>query len=276
MWQGKVGCALAVTLLAAPAHADPTKADCVAVFERAQTEREQGHLKAARQDLLVCSSDACPAAMHKECIGRWREVESALPTVVVEVVGPGGRDLTDVRVTCDGALVLDRLEGRAVPMDPGPHACQIEPTGAPARDEQLVVQEGEQHRLWRISFESPRPSAEAPPETARSVPTWVWVLGGIGVAATGVGAAFEISGLVQKGNLDGCRPNCAQSGVDSAKKAFVVGDIALGVGVASLVAAGVGLLLPAASDHDGAAAATRSTPFRVAVGPGGIGFDGSF
>jgi hypothetical protein len=223
------------------------KVACASAYEGAQLERRQGHLRASRQQLLVCSQPAC-TVLQKECVNWLSEVEAALPSVVVEATGPDGRDTVDVEVTCDGAPLVSRLDGRALPMDPGMHRCRFETAGA-VREDQIVLHEGEQGRPWRVSFAppegaTPAPLAPAPgPSEASPIPVWAWVLGGLGVAAVGVGAGFEVHGFTQKSDLDACKGSCQQSAVDATHASFVTGDVTIGAGLAVIAIATVFVLV---------------------------------
>jgi hypothetical protein len=249
--------AIGVVIAVAPslAGAEDKKA-CANAYVQAQVQRQKGHLKASRGLLLVCASE-CSADLRTDCASWLREVEAALPSIVVEAVGPDGKETADVRVTCDGVELYAKLDGRAIPMDPGPHTCRAEMLGEPAKEEQLLVPEGEQHRPWRVSFKHPAASrrpATKPPDTGASpapspstpgqstpldIPLSVLVVGGLGAIATTVGIALEVSGLSQHSALDRCKGSCAPSAVNSDRTTFQVGDVTLGIGLASLAAAAV-------------------------------------
>jgi hypothetical protein len=257
---GAVASVLVVALLTSPARAEDKRA-CANAYVQAQVQRQKGHLKASRSLLLACASE-CSADLRADCATWLREVEAALPSIVIEAVGPDGRETADVRVTCDGVELLAKLDGRAVPMDPGPHTCRAEMQGEPPKEEQLLVPEGEQHRPWRVSFkhaptpqrvpEKPRPAPPPPParpgpDAPFPVPLPVLVVGGIGAVAAIVGTVIEVSGLSQHGALDRCKPNCTTSAVDSDRTTFAVGDVTLGIAVASLATAAVLYLTRSAS-----------------------------
>ena len=75
--------ASAVMLSPELARADVTRAQCVEAYERAQYMRRESKLRGAREALLVCAQDSCPAATRGDCVPWLAEVERALPTIVI-------------------------------------------------------------------------------------------------------------------------------------------------------------------------------------------------
>ncbi len=111
--------ALAIAFAARGAGATPTRAECVSASEDAQLMRIKGQLRAARANLLVCSQDDCPKIVKQDCTGWLDEVDRAIPTVVLGARDARGQDLTDVHVAMDGTSLALRLDGKAIPVDPG-------------------------------------------------------------------------------------------------------------------------------------------------------------
>ncbi|XXX82429.1 hypothetical protein WMF30_27110 [Sorangium sp. So ce134] len=170
--------AAALALTGARAHAEPHKRACAAAYERAQGLRRDGKLLAARQALIACSQPTCPAAAVADC-GPWlAEVEQSLPTVVIAARDAHGRERLDVRVLVDGRLLAAALDGKALPVDPGPHTFRYEPASGPAVEERVVIREGEKNRAITVTLgassagapASAPPPAAAAPHTAPSPP----------------------------------------------------------------------------------------------------------
>src|ERR1700753_253840 len=87
------------------ALAEPTSEDtqaCVAASTQGQTDRDEGRLLAAREQLLMCAREACPSIVRKSCADWLSELSGRIPSVVVRVQEAGQRDVTDARVTLDG------------------------------------------------------------------------------------------------------------------------------------------------------------------------------
>jgi hypothetical protein len=235
-----------VALLAADGRADDTDA-CLAAYERSQELRKEGKFRASREKLVECLRASCPSLVKKDC-SRWvAELEPATPTVIVNARDAQGKDLIAVRVLVDGALLVERLDGRPHEVDPGEHVFRYEGEGAEPIEEKVVVQVGEKNRVLTARFAAPTsPSSEAPakaPEPSRP-PTAAYALLSVGVAG---GAAFGILAALGKHDLDemrkspgGCAPHCDPAEVDAARVKIVAADVSAGVG---LFAAGLGAYL---------------------------------
>ncbi|WP_437616872.1 hypothetical protein WMF20_23505 [Sorangium sp. So ce834] len=158
-----VAIAAALALTGARAHAQPHKRACAAAYERAQGLRRDGKLLAAREALIACSQPTCPAAAVADC-GPWlAEVEKSLPTVVIAARDAHGRERLDVRVLVDGRPLAAALDGKALPVDPGPHTFRYEPASGPAVEERVLIREGEKNRAITVILGAS--SAGAPPAT---------------------------------------------------------------------------------------------------------------
>jgi hypothetical protein len=257
--------------LASPALASPpsevTRA-CVASSTQGQTDRDEGRLLAARQQLLSCVRDECPAIVKKSC-GEWlTELDLRIPSVVVRVFETGQSDITDARVSIDGEPVA--LDGRALMLDPGPHKITVEATGWLPVQRSFLVAERERARLLSVqlpkrdepadardSAAAVAPSASTqvvlsrgddtervttqrptPPRGFR-VPAGAYVLLGIGVGGIVSFAVLNDHATSELDRLRGtCSPNCTQAERDNAERSALAADILLGVGIASVVGAG--------------------------------------
>jgi len=215
---------IAVLVLAfAPrvARADDPKARCLEAHVAGQLHQRQGALRAARAALLVCARPECPEPVPSHC-ARWlAEVDRRQPSIVPSALGPDGRDRADVRVLVDGALVAERLDGRAVPVDPGAHRLRFEIPGAPDIERQLVIREGDKERAVAVSF-----------VTAPRLAPWVLAVGGTAGLATG--AAFAARGFAQRSELEQCRPHCPSARIDPVRRQFLIADVAAAAGAVAL------------------------------------------
>lgn len=268
---------LGALLLLAPRAvlAADEKKVCLESYEKAQRLRADAKLRASTKELVTCSREVCPAMIKGDC-GKWlEEVDQSLPSVVFAVMGPDGKEVSDVKISMDDEVLATEVTGTAVVVDPGNHSFKFERGGATV-EERFVIREGEKRRKLEVSFApkpAPPPAAtpgtqpdptRPPPETAspegsRPVPALVWVLGGVGIAALGAFAGFAIKGMGDKSDLDRCKPSCPQEAIDDNKKTFVVGDVFLAGGLVALGAATILYL-------------TRPTASRTArSGPGAPG-----
>ncbi len=249
-------------LLVAISAAHPTFAQedaCVSAYDASQRLRRDGKLLSARTELLRCASEACPAAVSKDCTRWLAEVEQSLPTIVLAARDEQGRDITEARVTLGERVLAERLDGRAVALDPGPHTLSFELAGGRKFEQQVVVRQGQKNRLVELRLEprapapaaneratvpSPKPtpaptSADDQREPA-AIPTLAWVLGAVGVAALGGFVYFALDAPADVDDMDRrCAPNCPQDEVDAAERKALFADIALGVGVAALAGSAI-------------------------------------
>jgi hypothetical protein len=121
---------------------------CAKAYEDAQVQRNSGHLKSAQDQLRICVQDQCPDFVRSDCVNWLSEVNSALPTVTFAAVDSAGADLFDVKVSVDGVVVAESLDGRAIELDPGQHQLVFEYQGARV-EQKLLVRQGEKNRVVR-------------------------------------------------------------------------------------------------------------------------------
>ncbi len=257
-----------VLALVAPsaARADTTD-QCIASAEEAQRLRRVARLRAARQELISCARGVCPAAIARDC-KRWlTEVEGSLPSIVVRVVDSGGHDVTDARVFVDGDPTIASADGRAVPLDPGERTVSAERNGVRA-SASIVVAAGEHERLITLRMPDANvPSAPAPAAPRASIHPLTWVLGGVGVVATGAGVYFWMDGRSDRSSLFatcGVSRTCSAGDKERAQTKLVVGDLLFAGGLAALGAAvfvGISSVRVAASPTAGGGVVVGSGAF---------------
>jgi hypothetical protein len=244
-----VGIALAVC--SANARADDKDA-CIGAHERGQSLRNEGHLRAARAELLVCARDGCPQLITADCRPWLNAVNEDLPSVVLAVRDENGVETSSVRVSIDGALLAASLDGRPLDVDPGDHLLRFERAGQTAIEQRVFVRVREKERVVQLTFaptsrpEVPPAAQEAPPSGSR----WsagVIVSGLLGVAGLGAFAIAGVTGKVAESDLasSGCKPNCDAGKIDDVRAHYVVAYASLGAGVVGLgVATGLFLSRP--------------------------------
>jgi hypothetical protein len=266
--------------MATEATAEPDRARCVEAYESSQQLRQQGRLIASREQLLICVQQSCPDFVRPDC-ERWLgEVKALLPSIVVAAKGVDGSDVTDVRVVVDDEPVAESLDGRAIPIDPGPHELQLIHGDEPPKTLSIVVQQGVKNRVLSVSWEPAKVPTPAPepalPPPERGQPIVAYVLGGLGVAAMG---AFATLGILGKREADDLNERCGSDAppggictadeIDATRVKLVAADVSLGVG-AALLATSVWLIIyHFASEPD-----EEATAIRMELGPtfgGGFG-----
>lgn len=269
----------AVLAAGSRAAADPTKQECVSANEAAQDQQAAGKLLNARRELAMCIAASCPAAIRQDCAQRLDDVTRATPSLIFAAKKPSGDDLTAVRVTMDGALLVDHLDGKAVDVDPGPHRFAFETEGFSPHGRDLVVRMGEKDRIVEVDL---LPAHAAPvlvpppisvthvrehPRRTLLAPTVAsFVVGVAGAVAGGVLTALwaqaKTDGDAACGVPFSCAPATA-SQWEGQQVGYSVGlGVAFGVAVVGL-ALGIGLLV-AGSPKD-------SPQTHVVLGPKGLG-----
>ncbi len=261
------------------------KQDCIAASEAGQDQKLRGSLRGAREQLLVCARDVCPAIVRQDCTQWLTEIIAALPSVVVGAHDWKGHDLVDVTVSVDGVVVASKLDGKPIAVDPGVHAFHYESTtGAAPVDENVVIRQGERNRPLTAAFPAPpgavaptpEESSPPPPPPPRGRSPLAYVFGGVGLAAIGAGAVF---GVLANGEAStarepapaGCAPNCPSSRVDPIKTKYILADALFGAGILSLGTATYFFFA-----HRGAAATDSkhaSVRFDVVATPQGEAFE---
>jgi len=217
---------------------------CVNAYESAQVHRRAGALLAAHEELIVCAQASCPASARQDCIKWLTEVDAALPSIVIAARDAHGRELRDVRVLVDGKPITERLDGKAIPVDPGVHTFRFESAGAETVKQQITVREGEKSRAVPVTLsrlEHRTPPSPTPPAEQRPTPVLVYVLGGVGVAALATSGVFGWLSYSKERDLrdQNCAPNCPADDVDRIEKQRHVSDVALAIGGVALAGAAV-------------------------------------
>jgi hypothetical protein len=208
------------------------------------------------------------------------------------------------QVTVDGASLSRDQWAVPFPIDPGDHALTFGAAGRKTRTQTVSISAAGTTRVPVEGLEpegdtftssaapsSASPSGAAPsasqPESqslaeqpAAPAPkrnrTPGWIIGGIGVAALGVGAGFGLQAMSLKNDAD---PNCpnhqcnaqGNSSIDDAKTAATISTVGFAVGAVG-VAVGAWLLLRPPSSS---AASTQLVPY-VASDRAGLAWQGAW
>jgi hypothetical protein len=289
-------CALAaLVLVATTGRAAPTKEQCIDANSQAQKLRRESKLTAARQQLLSCSDPSCPVMVRGDCTARLDEVQKAQPTLVLDVKSRSGDDLTDVKVTVDGEAFAAKLDGTAVPMDPGQHTFTFEAAGFEPVSKTLVLKETEKDRRERIVLHrAPKVAPEAPAtgpavalpdeppvaEPSHGLGTQRWlglVVGGVGLAGVAVGSVFGLKASSEwsaQQSACGSPSNCPDHDGAVTHHANLTTDGTIAtwsfIGGGALVASGVLLFLTAPSRYKPPSAGFVIVPL---AGPGSVALD---
>ncbi len=226
-------------LWSAPALGDDP---CVPSYDSSQRLRRAGKLVEAKKALLTCAQQECPAPVAKECTRWLREVTESLPTVVFGARDEHGQDLLDVRVYDGDELLADKLDGRAVFVNPGQHEFRYEFADGKQVTEKVLIREAEKNRA--LTATRPAPPAPRKDEVAAETkpaqglpapPAASWALGALGVLGLASFGYFALDARAEKSDLqDSCAPDCTESQTAPLRHKALAADISLGVGLAAL------------------------------------------
>jgi hypothetical protein len=234
-------------LLATHARAQDSarKEACVAKHAESQKLKKAGKLSEAKERLLECASEACPAPIRAEC-GQWaQEVEANMPSVLIEVRGEGGELRSDVEVWIDGTRRAESLTGMSLAIDPGEHTIEARTRGE-RQSKRVLVNLGAKAQSVVFTLEKGKPSraqeTRVPPKKSAASsgpPVASYVFGSLGIVALGVGGYFGYTAKTRADELEDCRPRCDRDEADAMRDKALVADISLGVGVIALGVASV-------------------------------------
>jgi hypothetical protein len=225
------------------ARADEVDA-CVDAADRAQQLRDQGKLIATREQLLLCGVSTCPGAVAKQCVRWLHEVDDQLPTLSLRV-RDGVTDVTDVEVLIDDVSLMTALDGRPVPIDPGPHRLTFR-RGNVTVEQSLVARATEKNRLVDVQLTKEivpvvvtLPVAIVPPIVKVHRGFQVPWTAGLSLGVSVVAFAATIPLVIVAGNdasslRQTCAPMCSSSSVDDVRTNLIVANVTFGVGVAGL------------------------------------------
>ena len=268
---------LAVAAVTRFASADD-KADCLAASDKAQDLRSQSKLVESRAQLLICARDVCPGAISQDCTQWLKEVDAATPTITISAHDRDNHDLVDVSVRLDGIPWVEWLDGKAHPVNPGPHTFVFTAAGKPTVTQQVLVQEGDHDRgivvvMGKAEVPSPTPDVTAHPEPKQpesppaSGAVWMrpvgYVLMTAGLVSVVAGGVFGIVATVNWNQATSACPIQSPCSDSSALNARSTAGTTADWSTALLVAGGV----VAATGFVVWLAAPKTSTIRVGVTP---------
>ena len=255
-------------------------AECARAYEDGQELRKSGRLLSARSALQSCARDDCPGFIRSDCATWYGELQSEIPTLVFAARSEG-RDVAEVRVSIGDRVLTSRIDGREVELDPGEYEFRFVAPEMRPLEQHFVIARGERNRLIQVQLASsaprlpPPPKAAAPlqPASRRSLllPGVLAGVGGLGVVGF---AALGAWGRASEDELETtCSPQCSESRVSSVRTKYLLADVSLGVGVASLGLAAYFAIAGGATE-----APARAPSLAVMPRPGGAGifYGGAF
>jgi len=155
------------------------KDSCLAAADQGQSLRDDGKYTEAREQFLSCSRNACPKLVHDQCADWLRQLDESIPTVVFGLKDDRGNEVTAVHVVADDKHLSGLVDGKPVPLDPGPHDIRFERDNpSQSVSVHVVLRAGEKNRDINAVFppleasppETPPEPSPPPPATASSSP----------------------------------------------------------------------------------------------------------
>jgi hypothetical protein len=214
-------------------------AACARAYEEAQEQRKSGQLVLARSTLQSCARDECPEFIHNDCGAWYGEVQNEVPTLVFAARSQG-RDLSEVRVLAGARELSSHIDGQVVELDPGEYDFEFQAVGMRLLEQHFVIARGERNRLIQVELEPMTTEPGGPgspgvaPSTRRSL-LWPGIFAGAGALGVAGFATFAVWGRSNQSKLERtCSPVCNPEQVSDVRTKYVIADVSLGVGVASL------------------------------------------
>jgi hypothetical protein len=225
---------------------------------------------------MRCSAEGCPKVVQHDCVQWLAEVTSALPSIVLGARDADGNDVLELRVLSDGRLLAEKLDGKALFINPGPHVLRFEPVNRAPFEQTVIVRTGEKNRIVNVTLPrtpgetgsaAPTSDESASSATANRRRTIGFIVGGVGIVALGVGAYFGIRALGKQSDSDKACPNnrCTAEGSDLSQQAVTaawMSNVGLGLGIVG-VGVSAYLLLTSGSSNGAVTGTARSAKWRV-------------
>jgi hypothetical protein len=238
---------------------------CVDAVVSGQRLFRVGRLHEAQSQFATCAQSTCVSEVVERCVTWLREVDAAMPTIVVAATDSQGRDLDVLqraRLWVDGAEAPDGLSGRSKSLDPGTHRVRLEADGELV-EQSIVVRQGEKDRRIELQL----PAKKAPPAT-KPVPVGAFIAGAVGVVALGTFAFFGTRSLVDRGRF-GCQAGCAPDQYNQVETDYQVSEVSLVTALASFAVATV-FILTRPSQRAGSTLTSTAVSRSLSAG-GGLG-----
>src|SRR2546429_3100738 len=132
-------------------HPHQDRLACEAIYQAGLTLVQKGELQRAQREFVNCAKPKCGHFLEHQCTVEYAELQAETPSVVPVVNDSTGRPIDDVQVTMDGQPLTSRIDGRAIPIDPGVHEFSFEKDQQVLAARKLLVLQGERNRPIVVS-----------------------------------------------------------------------------------------------------------------------------
>lgn len=291
---GALAFMIAVQLSSRALHAEDS---CNAAFVAGQQAFSDRKLIDARARFKSCSAASCPTMIRNDCTEFLEKVRTLMPSIVL-VARVGTKPVVDVAVSVDGKPLLEKLDGKAIEIDPGEHTFRFTDTSKNTLEVKQLVVEGKSGQEVEAAFPAPAPLQPEPETTTTTKPpapvpltgaetpangasSSGSTLGRIGMVTVGIGVVGISVGTILALNAysswDEAKAKCPGGSCD--EKDEVMSRYQLGIGIAvagGLMLVGGGALWAMASRSPTGSKMSGIQFTRLAITPGGFKLEGSF
>jgi hypothetical protein len=147
----------------------PHKSACVEAYNEAMERMGAARLREARVLAGQCAAPTCGRALRQECVLLYTRLDADIPTIVPFVADDADVRSGDVEVRMDGEVLTSKLDGRAIPVDPGLHHLTFTVENEVVASEDAMIVQGQRNRLVTAALPEKRgrPSKPAVEKIAR-------------------------------------------------------------------------------------------------------------
>jgi hypothetical protein len=164
--------AAGLVLCTTPASAKDTKRACTpayVAYKSAQDREKSGKIHEARDLLQTCMESTCGGLIPK-CKALYEKLKAELPSVVLVVTDDSGNARSDVQVKMDGDLLTSKLDGMAIPVEPGMHEFSFSTGSGVFATQKILIVEGQRNRFISVSMRTGAVASTAPPASTEPKP----------------------------------------------------------------------------------------------------------
>jgi len=123
---------------------------CAATYKKALERVQAARLREAQDLFASCARLMCGVALRQECAARRLQMQSDIPSVVPLATDEAGEPRVLVEVRVDGELLTSRLDGHALPIDPGKHLFSFGTDDGVFETQRIVIAQGERNRAIHV------------------------------------------------------------------------------------------------------------------------------
>jgi hypothetical protein len=131
---------------------------CAAAYTKAQERAQAAHLREAKELLSKCARATCGTFLHQECTTLYTQLDADIPSVVPLVTDEAGAPHALVEVRMDGELLTSKLDGHALPVDPGKHEFSFSTDAGVFASQKVMIVQGQRNRTIAAKLRSGKKS----------------------------------------------------------------------------------------------------------------------